>query len=391
MAFRFRGRNDMHCETPAPTSAGTTGFRLNHNQSGIKRSGKKLKLKFWDISPGILAALAAALLFGAGTPFAKLLLGPVSPWLLAGLLYLGSGMGLATWRVLSRASPVRMRLAEAGWLAGAVIAGGMIAPILLMWGLVNMPASAASLLLNAEGVLTALIAWFVFRENFDRRIALGIASIVAGAMLLSWPEDTSFGSALPSFAVIGACLFWALDNNLTRKVALADASFIAMIKGLVAGAVNVALALLLGAVFPASWVALAAAGVGLLSYGVSLVLFVVALRHLGTARTGAYFSTAPFAGALISILLLGEHLTLQLVGAGSLMALGVWLHLTENHEHEHAHSALEHEHEHEHDEHHQHEHADPVPPGTRHSHRHAHNPIKHSHRHYPDSHHQHRH
>ena len=341
--------------------------------------------------PGILAALIAALLFGAGTPFAKLLLGPVSPWLLAGLLYLGSGIGLAIWRLLSSAGSVRMRQAEVLWLAGAVIAGGMIAPALLMWGLVGMPASGASLLLNAEGVLTALIAWFVFRENFDRRIALGMALIVAGAVVLSWPEDTSFGSVLPSVAVIGACLFWALDNNLTRKVALTDASFIAMVKGLVAGAVNTSMALLLGAAIPTPWLTLAAAGVGLLSYGVSLVLFVVALRHLGTARTGAYFSTAPFAGALIAVLLLGEHVTLQLIGAGFLMALGVWLHLTEHHEHKHTHTVVEHEHEHEHDAHHQHEHAGPMLPGTRHSHTHTHNQVEHSHHHYPDAHHQHRH
>ena len=341
--------------------------------------------------PGILAALIAALLFGAGTPFAKLLLGPVSPWLLAGLLYLGSGIGLAIWRLLSSAGSVRMRQAEVLWLAGAVIAGGMIAPALLMWGLVGMPASGASLLLNAEGVLTALIAWFVFRENFDRRIALGMALIVAGAVVLSWPEDTSFGSVLPSIAVIGACLFWALDNNLTRKVALTDASFIAMVKGLVAGAVNTSMALLLGAAIPTPWLTLAAAGVGLLSYGVSLVLFVVALRHLGTARTGAYFSTAPFAGALIAVLLLGEHVTLQLIGAGFLMALGVWLHLTEHHEHKHTHTVVEHEHEHEHDAHHQHEHAGPMLPGTRHSHTHTHNQVEHSHHHYPDAHHQHRH
>ena len=207
-------------------------------------------MKFWSNNPGVWAALAAALLFGAGTPFAKLLLGPVSPWLLAGLLYLGSGIGLATWRLLSRADATRVGRAEAGWLAGAVIAGGIIAPALLMWGLVNMPASGASLLLNAEGVMTALIAWFVFRENFDRRIALGMALIVAGALVLSWPEDMRFGSLLPSLAVLAACLFWAIDNNLTRKVALLDASFIAMTKGLAAGIVNTTIALSLGSVLP---------------------------------------------------------------------------------------------------------------------------------------------
>ena len=346
-------------------------------------------MKFWSNNPGIFAALGAALLFGAGTPFAKLLLGPVSPWLLAGLLYLGSGIGLFIWRLLRRTETSRMTFAEMGWLAGAVVAGGMVAPALLMWGLVNMPASGASLLLNAEGVLTALIAWFVFRENFDRRIALGMVLIVAGALVLSWPQEMSFGAAMPSLAVIGACLFWAIDNNLTRKVALLDASFIAMTKGLVAGAVNTAIALSLGAGLPSVTTGLAAATVGLISYGISLILFVVALRHLGTARTGAYFSTAPFAGAAIAVVGMGEPVTENLMVAGVLMGLGVWLHVTERHDHAHDHTVLEHDHEHEHDAHHQHAHGHPVEAGTAHTHWHRHEPMSHTHAHYPDAHHQH--
>ena len=346
-------------------------------------------MKFWSNNPGIFAALGAALLFGAGTPFAKLLLGPVSPWLLAGLLYLGSGIGLFIWRLLRRTETSRMTFAEMGWLAGAVVAGGMVAPALLMWGLVNMPASGASLLLNAEGVLTALIAWFVFRENFDRRIALGMVLIVAGALVLSWPQEMSFGAAMPSLAVIGACLFWAIDNNLTRKVALLDASFIAMTKGLVAGAVNTAIALSLGAGLPSVTTGLAAATVGLISYGISLMLFVVALRHLGTARTGAYFSTAPFAGAAIAVVGMGEPVTENLMVAGVLMGLGVWLHVTERHDHAHDHTVLEHDHEHEHDAHHQHAHGHPVEAGTAHTHWHRHEPMSHTHAHYPDAHHQH--
>lgn len=346
-------------------------------------------MKFWSNNTGIWAALGAALLFGAGTPFAKLLLGPVSPWLLAGLLYLGSGGGLLIWRLIGRAKTGSITSGEWSWLAGAVIAGGMIAPAMLMWGLVSMPAAGVSLLLNAEGVLTALIAWFVFRENFDRRIALGMTLIVAGALVLSWPRELRFGAVMPTLAVIGACLFWAIDNNLTRKVALLDASFIAMTKGLVAGAVNTAIALALGAELPPLPATLAAATVGLFSYGVSLMLFVIALRYLGTARTGAYFSTAPFAGAIIAVAGMGEALTGELLIAGALMGAGVWLHLTETHEHEHMHEPLDHEHEHWHDEHHQHEHDLPVPPGVRHAHRHIHQPITHTHRHFPDAHHRH--
>lgn len=340
---------------------------------------------------GVLAALGAAILFGAGTPAAKLLLGPVSPWLLAGLLYLGSGLGLAALRLLQRAEPVSLTRSELGWLAGAIVSGGVVGPVLLMWGLANMPASGASLLLNAEGVFTALLAWFVFRENFDRRIALGMALIVAGAIVLSWPGDAGFGVALPELAVLGACLAWAIDNNLTRKVSLADATFVAMVKGLTAGVVNSELALLAGGTLPGTNILIAAGVIGFLGYGVSLALFVVALRHLGTARTGAYFSTAPFAGTLIAIPLLSEPVTLQLTVAGVLMGIGVWLHLTERHDHRHFQEPLDHEHAHEHDAHHQHGHADGSPADALHRHWHAHEPLTHTHPHFPDAHHRHRH
>jgi drug/metabolite transporter (DMT)-like permease len=340
---------------------------------------------------GVLAALAAALLFGFGTPLAKLLLGETSPWLLAGLLYLGSGLGLFALRIVSRASRVKMLPREGMWLLGAIVAGGILAPVLLMWGLSNMPASGASLVLNAEGVFTALLAWFVFRENFDRRIAAGMVLIVSGAVVLAWPGQTSFSAALPALAVLGACFAWGIDNNLTRKVSLSDATFIAMIKGFCAGAVNITLALTLGAHVPAPTVVLGASLVGFLSYGVSLSLFVVALRQLGTARTGAYFSTAPFAGAIFALLVLNEPLTARLIVAGSLMALGIWLHLTEQHEHKHVHAVLDHDHEHVHDAHHQHAHTHPIAPGTRHKHQHRHEPLTHKHPHFPDAHHRHEH
>jgi drug/metabolite transporter (DMT)-like permease len=340
---------------------------------------------------GVPAALSAALLFGASTPLAKLLLGDVSPWLLAGLLYLGSGIGLALLLALSRAERARLSVGDWRWLAGAVLSGGVLGPVLLMWGLSRMPASGAALLLNAEAVFTALLAWFAFRENFDRRIALGMALIVAGAAVLSWPGEAGFGATAPALAVIAACLAWAIDNNLTRKVALADARQVAMAKGLAAGATNTALALLLGARLPELSVAAMAGVLGFVGYGISLALFVRALRELGAARTGAYFSTAPFAGAALGLLLLEETLTWNLAVAAVLMAWGVWLHLTELHAHLHAHEPVEHSHEHEHDEHHRHGHAEPLAPGVRHTHRHRHERLTHSHPHYPDSHHRHEH
>lgn len=341
---------------------------------------------------GVQAGLASAVLFGAGTPVAKLLLGEVSPWLLAGLLYAGSGLGLGLYRV-ARRSP-RVRLARSEWLplAGAVLFGGVLGPVLLMFGLAGMPASGASLLLNAEGVFTALLAWFVFRENVDRRIVLGMAAIVAGAVVLSVPTGTAeFGSAWPALAVLGACLCWGIDNNLTRKVALADATWLAAIKGGVAGPVNLTLAFLLGATLPPARSIAAAMAVGLLAYGVSLVLFIVALRHVGTARAGAYFSVAPFFGAVVA-LSLGEPLTIPLLVAAALMAFGVWLHLSERHEHEHAHAAVTHDHWHRHDDgHHDHPHPEPVAPGTWHRHEHAHEATTHAHPHFPDAHHRHDH
>lgn len=340
--------------------------------------------------PGVPAALGAALLFGAGTPLAKWLLDAVSPWMLAGLLYLGSGIGLTMYRLLTRAPAVRLPQKEVLWFVGAILAGGIIGPVLLMIGLSGMPASGASLLLNAEGVFTALLAWFAFKENFDRRIALGMAAIVAGAVVLSWPGDAQFAGLWPILAILGACFAWGIDNNLTRKISLTDATWIASVKGLVSGVVNLALAFALGASFPALPNLAGAMLVGLLAYGVSLTLFVTALRHLGSARTGAYFSVAPFFGALLAVLM-GESVSIQMIIAGGLMALGTWLHLTERHEHEHVHGEVLHDHEHLHDEHHQHEHNFPVTSGTKHSHPHWHEPTLHTHSHFPDTHHRHAH
>jgi drug/metabolite transporter (DMT)-like permease len=337
-----------------------------------------------------MPALLAALLFGAGTPFAKLLLESVSPWLLAALLYLGSGVGLTLYRRFRRMPRVRLPRHELPWLLAAICAGGVMGPVLLMFGLTGMPASGASLLLNADGIFTALLAWFLFKENFDRRIALGMVAIVAGALVLSWPGEARFAGSWPAMAVLGACLAWGVDNNLTRKVSLTDATWISATKGLVAGLTNLVLALGVGASLP-PWPNLAGAlTVGFFAYGVSLALFVISLRHLGTARTGAYFSVAPFFGAVLAIAL-GESVTVPLLLAGALMGAGVWLHLTERHSHVHTHEMLEHEHEHTHDEHHRHLHDEPVAPGTVHRHWHNHQPITHEHEHFPDVHHRHGH
>ncbi len=343
----------------------------------------------------VVCALASAALFGLSTPLAKLLVSRVDPWMLAGLFYAGSGLGLALVRLASRhrrgAAEAALGRADWPWLAAAILAGGIVGPIVLMTGVHATDAATASLLLTLEGVTTALIAWFVFHENFDRRIAVGMACIIAGAGLLAWRGEVRLGGIGGPLAIIGACCAWAADNNLTRKVSLADPVQIAMLKGLVAGPVTVALALSNGAALPDLGTAAAAAVVGFLGYGVSLVLFVLALRGLGTARTGAYFSTAPFLGAAAAVAFLGQPVSVHLLAAGVLMGIGVWLHLTERHAHEHEHGAMEHVHRHGHDAHHQHGHGPNDPAGEPHSHRHVHAPLRHVHAHVPDSHHHHSH
>jgi drug/metabolite transporter (DMT)-like permease len=346
----------------------------------------------------VFIALAAAALFGAATPLAKALLGSMSAFMVAGLFYLGSGVGLGIGILARRlrqsnAKPTaghRIEKAELPWLMGAILAGGIAGPALLMLGLSSTSAATSSLLLNLESVLTAVIAWVVFRENVDVQVFLGMVAIVAGGVLLSW-NPGQVAVPVGSLLIVGACLCWAIDNNLTRKVSANDAMVIACLKGLIAGPVNLAIAFATGATLPGASAVGAAMLTGLAGYGVSLVLFVVALRHLGTARTGAYFSVAPLFGIALSLVLWPELPSVSFWIAAALMALGVWLHVRERHEHEHTHDFLEHTHRHHHDEHHQHEHDFPYAGDEPHTHPHVHLPITHSHAHFPDIHHRHQH
>jgi drug/metabolite transporter (DMT)-like permease len=345
----------------------------------------------------VALALLSAGLFGLSTPAAKLLLSAVDPAILAGLLYCGAGVGVAILRRLR--TPLRLAGSQEAaleakdfpWLGGAIVAGGIVGPVLLMLGLARTDAATASLLLTLEGVATALLAWFAFREHFDRRIAAGMGCLIVGAMTLSWSGTPSISGLIGPIAIAGACIAWGLDNNLTRKVSLADPLQIVELKGLIAGPVNLLLGLWAGGTIPSASTMALAGLVGFLGYGVSLVCFVLALRSLGTARTGAYFSTAPFVGAVAAVLILREPLSLQLTFAGGLMGIGVWLHLTETHDHEHVHEPMEHSHLHVHDEHHQHDHGPDDPPGEPHTHRHRHERLRHSHAHTPDMHHLHEH
>ncbi len=347
------------------------------------------------VRPGVAFAIGSAVLFAFSTPLAKpLLLQGANPQLLAGLFYLGSGAGLAILQ-LSRhflgrvAYEAPLRRSELPRFGAAALLGGVIAPVLLLLGLARTPASTASLLLNLEGIATMTIAWLVFRESTDRRLIVAAVAIVAGAAVLSWSGGGA-ATAGGSLAIAGACVAWAIDNNLTRTLSGADPMQIAMLKGLAAGSTNFVLALGMGAHLPSGTLTMYALALGFFCYGVSLVLFVRALRVLGTARTAAYFSTAPFIGALLGVGLLSEAVTARLVAAGVLMAGGVYLHLRESHVHDHAHELLEHEHRHVHDEHHQHDH-DAQAGAEPHSHWHRHLPMVHGHPHYPDLHHRHHH
>lgn len=344
-------------------------------------------------------ALAAALLFGASTPLAKLLVGEVPPLMLAGLLYLGSGMGLALamvgrWAFMRTAdtglAALHVPQAERIWLMGAILAGGVLGPALLMAGLSSSDAASASLLLNVEGVLTAVLAWVVFRENADKGVVAGMAAIVLGGVLLSWqPGEARMSTG--ALLIVAACACWAVDNNLTRKVSTNDAMLLACLKGLVAGVCNTALAFAAGSQVPSLPVLAAAMAVGFAGYGLSLVFFVLALRGLGTARTGAYFSVAPLFGVFIALLLWPEMPGTLFWLAALLMALGVCLHVRERHEHPHVHEPLTHAHRHRHDAHHHHDHAGDWDGTEPHSHVHTHTAQEHSHAHYPDVHHRHLH
>ncbi len=346
----------------------------------------------------IIQALLAALLFGASAPLSKLLLGEIDPIPLAAFLYLGSGIG--SWLMFAirqagsrgKVTEAHLSRADLPWLAGAILAGGVAAPILLLIGLDNTPASTASLLLNFEVVATALIALLAFKEAVDRRILWAVGLITLASIMLSWVGG-NWGVSLSALGILAACFLWGLDNNFTRQISAKNPLVIVGVKGLLAGGFSLVLALALGKPLPGLGMIILAMLVGVVCYGLSIQFFILALRGLGAARTGALFGIAPFAGTALSLLFLREQPQVIFWAALPLMLLGAWLMLTENHQHRHVHEASEHVHVHNHpDEHHEHDHSTEAPPtNTSHVHAHRHAKLRHAHRHAPDLHHRHAH
>ena len=339
---------------------------------------------------GAAAGLAAALLFGVSTPVAKLLLPQSGPFLVAGLLYLGSGVGLIAlepFRARHREAPLAR--AEAIPLLGVVTAGGMVAPVLLMVGLGRLPGASASLLLNLEAPFTIALAVVAFGESLEAAEVAGATAVVIGAAALTVQGTLSGVHVVGALCVAGACLAWALDNNLSQRLSVRDPVALTRLKSLVAGTANVGLAYAMGERLSRGTTLAGALATGFLGYGVSIVLHLRAMRRLGAARQAALFATAPFAGALAAVPLLEERLSPRALLAAIVMALGVVLMVRARHSHQHEHAPLRHEHAHEHDEHHQHTHEEQVL--GRHSHLHEHAALTHEHPHLPDAHHRHRH
>ncbi|HZO80553.1 MAG TPA: DMT family transporter [Candidatus Binataceae bacterium] len=341
---------------------------------------------------GVRYALGAAALFGASTPAAKLLLKHLSPLMLSASLYLGAAIALSAYRLLgwsaSRETPIGRDDIPA--IAGIIFFGGILGPVLMLYGLQRISAFTGSLLLNLEGPFTALIAVGLLGEHLGTREKLAATAIMLGGMLVSLEPGYLGGSWLGAVEVAGACLSWGVDNNLTRHLSLRDPVAVARIKTSAAGLCVLALALLHdGARIPALTALLLAGCVGALCYGLSITLDVKALRMLGAAREAAYFATAPFVGALFSLVVFrGLPNPSELAGT-VLMIAGVLVLVREKHAHLHPHEAMLHEHLHVHDDHHQHEHDEVV--AEPHSHAHVHEPLTHAHSHTPDLHHRHRH
>lgn len=341
---------------------------------------------------GLLEGLASAALFGAATPLAKDLLTGLNPPVLAGLFYLGAAVFLAPFvlrrRLRGGNTSIPTGRRNRLYLLGAILFGGVLGPVLLLSGLATARAASVAMLLNLETTATAVLAFFLFREHLGRWTWIGNAGVLAAGLLLS--IEGGRPGMLGGLLVAGAAVCWGLDNNLTALIDGITPTQSTFWKGLVAGTTNLTLGLLLYPVAPSPiWIT--ALGIGGLSYGVSIVLYISSAQALGATRSQMVFATAPFFGVMMAVLWLGEGINTAQLVAGGLLVLSLGLLFVESHDHSHEHEPITHTHSHRHDDgHHDHTHPDQEPP-LRHTHEHTHARSIHSHPHWPDLHHRHAH
>lgn len=343
---------------------------------------------------GAVIATLAAVLFGVSPVLIKIVSGKIPPILMAGILYIGSAAGLAVLRLSRREkffAPLKqLPLRQKKQLCGAILCGGILAPICLAYGISQAPAFLVSALFNLETVATTLIAWWIFKEHVGGRVWFGQALILVGSIVISFAGSVSMSVLFPSLCIAAASILWAIDNNLTRDIEELPGALLAEVKGHVAGIFNTGLGLFLGQRIADANAIAGTFVIGIFCYGISLLCIVVALRKIGTSRTGTFFSMAPFVGMLASVVFLAERPPMSQWIAGVLMFLGICALYQEHHEHEHTHEEMEHTHMHVTDAHHQHEHDGNEGPEP-HSHKHKHTRLTHTHPHHPDIHHRHGH
>lgn len=341
---------------------------------------------------GLYSAVFSAILFGMSPVACKAIVGQMPSSLLAGLLYMGSALGLSgiVLRQATKNFEILGSLSTRQWanLAGAILSGGVLAPLFLAYSIRTGTASEVSLLLNFESVATTLIAWMIFHEYIGNRVWIGKILIIGASIIVVLTDNNGVHLSISGLSVLAACILWGIDNNLTRELEMLPASLLAIMKGWIAGTFNVLLFFFL---FRSPVTAFQVSGtliIGALSYGASLVLFIHALRQIGSARTSTWFASGPFIGTILSVIVLGERPPSYYWLAALVMLSGMFLLYWEVHKHPHQHERLAHAHAHEHDEHHRHEHKNEEC-DEMHNHLHEHEPITHAHSHWPDIHHRH--
>lgn len=278
---------------------------------------------------GILLAILAAALYAVNSPFSKLLLDYMPPTLMAGLLYIGAGLGMgviALVRRVRKTNDAEKKITRADLpYTVAMIVLDIAAPIFLLLGLSYTTAANASLLNNFEIVATALIALMIFKERISPRLWVGILFVTASCALLSFEDISSLDFSLGSLFILLACICWGVENNCTRRLSDKDPLEIVLLKGIFSGLGSVIIGLCLGERFGRLWSVIAVLAVGFVAYGLSIFFYVYAQRMLGAARTSAYYAIAPFIGTLLSLVIFRDMPHYTYFIALGLMVVGAWL------------------------------------------------------------------